>query len=374
MVLNRIWCRTGYKVENRSIYIVYISWYICYTLIYIYIYIYIVEIVHDVFNWLAQVQEDHSRLKPNLSSCMQRSDASQCLRLHLDRFRKSCLVGLVQYKYCLVKRRVWTERKLRAQEPHLRTELPSPVHPCYTVWMSEFVEACLVCDLTLTDYVLYTAIQVSGTQYIEKGSSIQLVCNVTGKPDPPNSIDWYRGNNRVNSDTHNGIIITKKIETRVMVSMLVIKNSQPEDSGEYVCRSSDRESSSIKVHVLNGESPGFIIYKCCMRWRMCWFDVLTALIVCWLCMTVLICVGLGWFALTALLGWLHYCVDCVTGLIALTACVTVLTALLCWLLNWVGWFALTTLRRWLRYCIDCVIISSFALNCVTALTACVLTA
>ena len=38
-----------------------------------------------------------------------------------------------------------------------------------------------------------TAIRVTGLEYVEKGSTIQLTCNVTGKPEPPNNIDWYMG-------------------------------------------------------------------------------------------------------------------------------------------------------------------------------------
>jgi len=100
---------------------------------------------------------------------------------------------------------------------------------------------------------LLPAIQVTGTEYVERGTPIQLVCNVTGKPDPPLNIDWFKGHNKVKSDTQSGVIITKKIETKVLVSMLLIRKSQPEDSGEYTCKSSDRESSSIRVHVLNSK-------------------------------------------------------------------------------------------------------------------------
>jgi len=96
---------------------------------------------------------------------------------------------------------------------------------------------------------------VSGTEYIEAGGSIQLVCNATGKPDPPHNIDWYKGPGKINSDSQGGVIITKKIETRVLVSMLVIKNSQVADSGEYICRSSNRDTGSITVLVV----PGIII-------------------------------------------------------------------------------------------------------------------
>ena len=97
-----------------------------------------------------------------------------------------------------------------------------------------------------------TAIQVSGTKYVETNSPIQLMCNATGRPEPPHSVDWYKDDEKVRSDAHGGIIITKKIETRVLVSMLVIKNSRQSDGGTYICRSSNGETGTIVVHVLNG--------------------------------------------------------------------------------------------------------------------------
>jgi len=60
-----------------------------------------------------------------------------------------------------------------------------------------------------------TDIQVSGLDYVEKGNTIQLICNATGKPDPPHDVEWYRGNNKILSDSQSGVIITKKIETKV---------------------------------------------------------------------------------------------------------------------------------------------------------------
>jgi len=96
------------------------------------------------------------------------------------------------------------------------------------------------------------AIQVSGSEYVEVNSPIQLMCNATGRPEPPHNVDWYKDDRKVRSDAHGGIIITKKIETRVLVSMLVIKQSQLADSGTYVCRSSNGETGAIVVHVLSG--------------------------------------------------------------------------------------------------------------------------
>jgi len=101
---------------------------------------------------------------------------------------------------------------------------------------------------------LRAAIQVSGTEYVEANSPIQLMCNATGRPEPPHNVDWFKDDDKVRSDAHGGVIITKKIETRVLVSMLVIKSSKLEDSGTYVCRSSTGETGSIVVHVLSGTS------------------------------------------------------------------------------------------------------------------------
>jgi len=100
--------------------------------------------------------------------------------------------------------------------------------------------------------VILAAIQVMGSEYVEANSPVELMCNATGRPEPPHNVDWYKDGSKVRSDAHGGVIITKKIETRVLVSVLVIKNSQLSDSGTYVCRSSNGETGSIVVHVLSG--------------------------------------------------------------------------------------------------------------------------
>ena len=88
---------------------------------------------------------------------------------------------------------------------------------------------------------------------MERGSPVQLMCNATGKPDPPHNVEWYKNGEKINSDAQSGIIITKKIETKVLVSMLVIKSSEMNDAGDFICRSSNRDTGKIKVHILNGE-------------------------------------------------------------------------------------------------------------------------
>ena len=38
----------------------------------------------------------------------------------------------------------------------------------------------------------YAGVHVTGTEYVDRGAAIQLVCNATGRPDPPHNVDWYK--------------------------------------------------------------------------------------------------------------------------------------------------------------------------------------
>ena len=93
---------------------------------------------------------------------------------------------------------------------------------------------------------------MSGNEYVEYSSPVQLMCNATGRPDPPHNVDWYKDGRIVHSDVKRGVIVTKKIETKLLVSVLSIRSARLSDAGQYVCLSSDHESASIKVHVLSG--------------------------------------------------------------------------------------------------------------------------
>jgi len=136
-----------------------------------------------------------------------------------------------------------------------------------------------------------SAIQVSGNEYVEDNSAIQLMCNATGRPDPPHNVDWFKDGQIVHSDVQRGLIVTKKIESRLLVnvdwfkdgqivhsdvqrglivtkkiesrllvSVLSIRFARLSDAGQYVCLSSDGESAAINVHVLSGTSVFYIIY------------------------------------------------------------------------------------------------------------------
>ncbi|XP_041365558.1 zwei Ig domain protein zig-8-like [Gigantopelta aegis] len=97
------------------------------------------------------------------------------------------------------------------------------------------------------------AIFVSGTKFVEKGDPIHVVCNASGSDDPPSDLVWFKDGIKITPDAHQKITIDKfKFHpTKTLVSVLDLKHSTMHDAGTYVCRSSNSDITSIKVHVLN---------------------------------------------------------------------------------------------------------------------------
>ena len=105
-------------------------------------------------------------------------------------------------------------------------------------------------------HIFLAMVQVTGTDYVDRGDTIQLVCNASGDPYPPNDVTWYKDSVKLNPDAQNGLLITKRINNRVLISNLVIRHSRMEDGGDYVCVASDGGSGiagMMTVHVLYGE-------------------------------------------------------------------------------------------------------------------------
>jgi len=95
-------------------------------------------------------------------------------------------------------------------------------------------------------------VQVSGTNYVELGSPIRLICNATGRYQAPDDINWYQQGSAIQSNSRAGVVVSKKTTQRVLMSMLVIDSSQMEDAGAYSCQTSTGDAASIDVHILNG--------------------------------------------------------------------------------------------------------------------------
>ena len=64
---------------------------------------------------------------------------------------------------------------------------------------------------------------------------------------------WFKDGKQIESDSLKGIYIEKKIESKVLYSSLVIKNSQVEDAGDYTCMSSNKDAENVQIHILDSK-------------------------------------------------------------------------------------------------------------------------
>lgn len=90
--------------------------------------------------------------------------------------------------------------------------------------------------------------------YVGAGSTINLTCAIKFSWEPPAFIFWYYNDTVLSYDSPRGgvSVITEK-GSDVTTSWLLIQAATPSDSGEYKCKPSNANISSIRVHVLNGE-------------------------------------------------------------------------------------------------------------------------
>ncbi|XP_063871041.1 zwei Ig domain protein zig-8-like [Scylla paramamosain] len=96
--------------------------------------------------------------------------------------------------------------------------------------------------------------------YVQKGSMINLTCVLHDLPEPPRYVRWYHSNkhhtnrNISYSSSRGGVsMIVEKGPTTI--SYLLITSARVEDNGVYTCAASNLNSTSVTLHVLNGEHP-----------------------------------------------------------------------------------------------------------------------
>ncbi|BFY98166.1 hypothetical protein BsWGS_01207 [Bradybaena similaris] len=99
-------------------------------------------------------------------------------------------------------------------------------------------------------------IHISGSNYVDEGERIFLICNASSQEYPPEDIDWFRAGNTLTTDEARGMHIRKtvSISTGTMTSSLEIEHARLSDQGVYVCRTSNKDVTSTQVNVLNGDS------------------------------------------------------------------------------------------------------------------------
>lgn len=98
----------------------------------------------------------------------------------------------------------------------------------------------------------FSEILLSGKEYVNSGETIRLVCNVTGKTEVPQDVDWFKNGKLLRSLVSKKVQIYKEtsIAKRKLDSVLEIRDSTLDDSGTYVCRNSEELIADQKVIVL----------------------------------------------------------------------------------------------------------------------------
>lgn len=105
----------------------------------------------------------------------------------------------------------------------------------------------------------FAAISVTGTEFVNLFDPITLKCNATGAVRAPEDIDWFHNGHMIvteNKKWRGRILITEfkpEVPGRSLISELKVYQSYPQDDGRYVCRSSDLETVSVDVNVLNSK-------------------------------------------------------------------------------------------------------------------------
>lgn len=100
------------------------------------------------------------------------------------------------------------------------------------------------------------AISLSGSDFVERGEKILLVCNATGGSHIAEDIDWFKDGNIIDTSRprHRDVIILKyrSLEEGALISKLQIDHADMDDAGTYVCRSSFNKLADFNVNVLAG--------------------------------------------------------------------------------------------------------------------------
>ncbi|XP_045156846.2 kin of IRRE-like protein 2 isoform X2 [Mercenaria mercenaria] len=142
---------------------------------------------------------------------------------------------------------------------HIKNAQPfdSGTYECHVSLKGEKIRR----NITLTVLETTTApvipsIHLSGTQIVEKGNPIQLLCNATSGDDKLQSIDWFKDGIKLQTSYANEIFISQKvsISDHSITSTLDIDKARMTDMGRYVCRASRQLATRMKVDVLNAET------------------------------------------------------------------------------------------------------------------------
>ncbi|XP_050400548.1 myopalladin [Patella vulgata] len=99
--------------------------------------------------------------------------------------------------------------------------------------------------------------QVSGTQFLEKYSNMQIYCKTSTIYNGQSNVVWFKDGDTLSPASDNRIKIEtySSIQDNTVTSLLKIDQVTQSDSGLYVCRNSNRKDmTTVQVFVINGGS------------------------------------------------------------------------------------------------------------------------
>ena len=131
--------------------------------------------------------------------------------------------------------------------------------------------------LTLAFYFAVSRARILGDRdvLVQVGSDINLTCRAEESPDVPETVTWYKNEQRVDNLLARGgisvvtesrrrssnLLVSKvniffgqclKINQKCLISILIFQVTK-EDAGNYTCVPSNARADSVMVHVIDGE-------------------------------------------------------------------------------------------------------------------------
>ncbi|KAL8565201.1 hypothetical protein ACOMHN_001099 [Nucella lapillus] len=102
------------------------------------------------------------------------------------------------------------------------------------------------------------SISLSGPDVVDKDNRLELSCNATGQDYPPDDLDWFKEGNKLTTSSDEKLFIRKfvSLTDKTIFSTLEVKDAQLDDSGLYICRTSNLQVRSLHVTVLDRTHKG----------------------------------------------------------------------------------------------------------------------
>jgi len=99
-------------------------------------------------------------------------------------------------------------------------------------------------------------IHAESSVFVKPGSTISLTCTIRLFSSPPTNIQWYKDARALNLDSARGGVSLENEKTpQGTKSTLIVTKATDDDSGNYTCSPTSGHSTSVLVHVVDGENP-----------------------------------------------------------------------------------------------------------------------